>query len=51
MDENSIIKRAQNGDTESFALLVEKYKDIICGICFSLLKNYQGLQKYKKVQI
>lgn len=40
MDENSIIKRAQNGDTESFALLVEKYKDIIFGVCFSLLKNY-----------
>lgn len=40
LDENSIIKRAQNGDTESFALLVEKYKDIIFGICFSLLKNY-----------
>lgn len=40
MDEKSIILRAQDGDSESFALLVEKYQDAVFTVCFSLLKNY-----------
>lgn len=40
LDEKSVIERAQNGDTESFALLVEKYKNAVFSVCQSLLKDY-----------
>lgn len=40
MDEKSVILRAQNGDSESFVLLVEKYKNAVFTVCYSLLKDY-----------
>ncbi|UKI36212.1 MAG: hypothetical protein L6V93_20055 [Clostridiales bacterium] len=42
MDEKSIILRAQDGDSESFSLLIEKYKDAVFTVCFAILKDYHN---------
>ncbi len=42
LDEKSILLRAQDGDSESFSLLIEKYKDAVFTVCFAILKDYHN---------
>ena len=39
MEENEIITRCLNGDTEAFAMIVTRYQEPLMALCWSLLRN------------
>ena len=39
MDENEIITRCLNGDTEAFEMIVNRYQEPLLALCWSVLRN------------
>ncbi len=39
MDENEIITRCLNGDTEAFEMIVTRYQEPLLALCWSVLRN------------
>lgn len=40
-----LMLRAREGDTDAFELLVERHKDMVYGVCFSVLRSRQDAEE------